>query len=174
MTIVVSPVVPWRLHRWISERAGEIAYDQIGEADQEKLAQAVVFWPIRQQFNRHVPCVPGAFGQSRRVAMARIVTNALLFLFLVSGCRLSKEDVQTPKTSESTLALVGSNPVETAIDRTGPATITANTTVSKEDLRMLQARLKASGFYVGPIDGIIGPKTKSGLFRLQAACANLK
>ena len=39
---------------------------------------------------------------------------------------------------------------------------------------MLQARLKAAGFYVGPIDGIVGPKTKSALFRLQAACANLK
>jgi hypothetical protein len=49
MTIVVSAVVRWQLYRWISERAREIAYDQIGEANQEKLAQAVVFWPIRQR-----------------------------------------------------------------------------------------------------------------------------
>jgi len=105
--------------------------------------------------------------------MARIVTNTLLFLLLVSGCGLSKEDVQTPKPSESTLAPVASTRAEIASDRTSPATIPGNTTVSKEDLRMLQARLKASGFYVGPTDGIIGPKTKSGLFRLQAACANL-
>jgi hypothetical protein len=40
--------------------------------------------------------------------------------------------------------------------------------------RMLQARLKAASFYAGPIDGIVGPKTRSGLLRLQAACANLK
>ena len=39
---------------------------------------------------------------------------------------------------------------------------------------MLQARLKAASFYVGPVDGIVGPKTRSGLLRLQAACANLK
>jgi len=122
-------------------------------------------------FSRHVPCVP-AFGQSRRVAMARIVTGMSLFLFLVLGCGLSKEEA--PKTSEPTLPSVSSTLMETASDRTSPATIDANRTVSKEDLRMLQARLKASGFYVGPIDGIIGPKTKSGLFRLQAACANLK
>jgi len=104
--------------------------------------------------------------------MARNVANTLLFLFLVSGCGLSKEEVQTPKTSEPTLPSVSSTPMETASERTSPTTIAGN--ASKENLKMLQARLKASGFYVGPIDGIIGPKTKSGLFRLQAACANLK
>ena len=104
--------------------------------------------------------------------MARIVTNTLLFLLLVSGCGLSKEEFQTPKTSEPTLPSVSSTPMETASERTIPTTIAGN--ASKEDLKMLQARLKASGFYVGPIDGIAGPKTKSGLFRLQAACSNLK
>jgi len=72
------------------------------------------------------------------------------------------------------LAPVASTPVEIASDRTSPGTIPGNTTVSKEELRMLQARLKAAGFYVGPVDGILGPKTKSGLLRLQAACTNLK
>lgn len=105
--------------------------------------------------------------------MARIVTNSLLLLFLVSGCGwLSKEEVQAPKAPEPTPAPVSSE--EAASDRPISAAIAANTTVSKEELRMLQARLKAAGFYVGPIDGIVGPKTKSALFRLQAACANLK
>ena len=40
--------------------------------------------------------------------MARIGTNTLLFLFLVSGCGLSKEEVQAPKPSESMLAPVAS------------------------------------------------------------------
>src|SRR5262245_61098197 len=114
-----------------------------------------------------------ALRQSRRIAMARVVTNTLLFLFLVSGCGLSKEEVEAPK-PEPMLAPVASTPVEIAGDRTSSATISGNTTVNKEELRMLQARLKAAGFYVGPIDGIVGPKTKSGLVRLQAACVNLK
>src|SRR5262245_59837744 len=113
--------------------------------------------------------------QLRRIAVARIVTNSLLFLFLVSGCGwLGKEEVQAPKAPEPTPAPVSSTPEEAASDRPISAAIAANTSVSKEELRMLQARLKAAGFYVGPIDGIVGPKTKSALFRLQAACANLK
>ena len=105
--------------------------------------------------------------------MARIVTNSLLLLFLVSGCGwLSKEEVQAPKAPEPTPAPVSSTPEEAASDRPISAAIASNTAV--KELRMLQARLKAAGFYVGPIDGIVGPKTKSALFRLQAACANLK
>ena len=139
----------------------EVAYDQIGEASQEKLTQAVVFL-ANAATGLTGMCLASLelLRQLRRFAMARIVTNTLLFLFLVSGCGfLSKEEVQAPKAPERTPAPVSSTPVETA---------------SKEELRMLQARLKAAGFYVRPIDGIVGPKTKSGLFRLQAACANLK
>jgi peptidoglycan hydrolase-like protein with peptidoglycan-binding domain len=62
--------------------------------------------------------------------------------------------------------------VETTNDRTITPTTAANP--SKEEIRMLQARLKAASFYVGPVDGIVGPKTRSGVLRLQAACANLK
>jgi peptidoglycan hydrolase-like protein with peptidoglycan-binding domain len=106
--------------------------------------------------------------------MARIVTitNTLLFLFLVWECAsLNKREVQAPEAPEPMPART-SPPVETANDRTIIPTTAANP--SKEEIRMLQARLKAASFYVGPVDGIVGPKTRSGLLRLQAACANLK
>jgi hypothetical protein len=38
-----------RRHQWISARSREVAYDQIVEASAEKLAQAVVFWLMRQR-----------------------------------------------------------------------------------------------------------------------------
>ena len=107
--------------------------------------------------------------------MPRIVTNTLLFSFLVLGCTsLNKEEAQAPKASEPTPPSVSSTPVETTNDRTITAITKLNKTLSKEEIRMLQARLKAAGFYVGAVDGINGPKTRSGLLRLQAACANLK
>lgn len=107
--------------------------------------------------------------------MTRIVTHTLLFLFLVSGCASqSRETVQEPKSSEPAPAPVLSIPAEPPSDRTLSATTPANPTFTKEEIRMLQARLKAVGFYAGPVDGIVGPKTGSGMVRLQAACANLK
>jgi peptidoglycan hydrolase-like protein with peptidoglycan-binding domain len=43
--------------------------------------------------------------------------------------------------------------------------------LSQDEIRRIQAKLKASGFDPGPIDGILGPKTKSALLQLQSACS---
>ena len=45
--------------------------------------------------------------------------------------------------------------------------------LSKEEISQLQARLKAAGFDPGPIDGILGYKTRSVIVRVQAACTIL-
>lgn len=45
---------------------------------------------------------------------------------------------------------------------------------SSEEVRLLQMRLKDSGFDAGPIDGVHGLKTRAALLRLQSACALLK
>ena len=107
--------------------------------------------------------------------MARTGTNSLLFVFLVLGCTsLNKEQAQAPQAPKPISTPAPPAPVESATDRATTPTSNAPITVSKEEIRMLQARLKAAGFYVGAIDGIAGPKTRSGLLRLQAACTNLK
>jgi len=44
----------------------------------------------------------------------------------------------------------------------------------KDDIRRLQARMKAAGLDPGPVDGIMGPKTKSLFFAAQSGCSLLK
>jgi peptidoglycan hydrolase-like protein with peptidoglycan-binding domain len=108
----------------------------------------------------------------KEFAMAGTVTMGLLFLFLVSGCALrNQEEVKAPTAPEPSTVSISSTSAEPA---NGQAMTPANTTPSKEEIRRLQEGLKAAGFHPGPFDGIVGPKTRSALFRLQAACQNLK
>jgi len=48
-------------------------------------------------------------------------------------------------------------------DQAGKANTAADKSPSKEEIRLLQAQLKAAGFDPGPFDGMLGPKTKSAL-----------
>lgn len=45
--------------------------------------------------------------------------------------------------------------------------------LNQDEIRRIQATLKASGFDPGPIDGIPGPKTKSALLQLRSGCSGL-
>ena len=41
---------------------------------------------------------------------------------------------------------------------------------SGDEVRLIQVRLKDAGFDVGPVDGVMGSKTKSALLRVQSGC----
>jgi peptidoglycan hydrolase-like protein with peptidoglycan-binding domain len=108
--------------------------------------------------------------------MPRTLTYALFFLFVISGCvSLDPEEVQAPKAPEPIAAPTPPAPVDLPSNQTASTTSTTpHPTPSRAQIQMLQARLKAAGFYAGALDGIAGPKTRSGMLRLQSACANLK
>ena len=59
-------------------------------------------------------------------------------------------------------------------DETIKQTMKASQTRRTEDIRALQSRLRSAGFDPGPIDGIMGPKTKSTLSGVQSGCALAK
>ena len=60
-----------------------------------------------------------------------------------------------------------------AIETQVPAFTGSPNTLSKADIQLLQKRLKAAGFYRGPIDGLLGARTRSTLSRCKLGCTAL-
>jgi peptidoglycan hydrolase-like protein with peptidoglycan-binding domain len=56
---------------------------------------------------------------------------------------------------------------ESMNDEIDSANPTMNKSSSREDVRLLQSQLKAAGFDPGPLDGVLGVKTKSALEQYQ-------
>jgi hypothetical protein len=50
----------------------------------------------------------------------------------------------------------------------------ANKVSSADEIRLIQVRLKDAGFDAGPVDGVMGFKTKSALVRSQSGCTMVK
>jgi peptidoglycan hydrolase-like protein with peptidoglycan-binding domain len=115
------------------------------------------------------------FVTARRIITAKTLSTTLFFLLLISGCApRHQEKVEVPKPPEPPLAPIVTKPAQTPADRPAAVATPVSPTLGPDEIRSFQARLKAAGFYAGPVDGIAGPKTRSGALRLQAACANLK
>jgi peptidoglycan hydrolase-like protein with peptidoglycan-binding domain len=45
---------------------------------------------------------------------------------------------------------------------------------STDEIRLIQVRLKDAGFDAGPVDGVMGFKTRSALLRFQSGCTMVK
>ena len=107
-----------------------------------------------------------------------VKTKAALLRFQ-SGCTMVKDypaifenqvqtsDIMPSPMSASEKQIHPTSKISTATvsvrDEVGKANTAADKSPSKEEIRLLQAQLKAAGFDPGPFDGVLGPKTKSGL-----------
>lgn len=80
--------------------------------------------------------------------------------------------VQVPTAEAENVANV-SEPTESSGEGYNQPAV-ASKVPTKEEIKLLQARIKAIGFDPGPLDGMFGLKTRSALTRLQSSCANLK
>jgi peptidoglycan hydrolase-like protein with peptidoglycan-binding domain len=105
----------------------------------------------------------------------------VLSVFLLSACATVTEDNDSQVAGTQALPTSGSEiqPVESrALTPVAPARNElaggAKKIPSKQEIKLIQAQLKASGFDPGPVDGALGAKTISALRRLQSGCANLK
>ena len=94
--------------------------------------------------------VDGIFGRKTKAALARLESACATLNDLLGTS--AADAVQKPRSSQ------GLHPV--SLSATSP-----------QQIRVLQVRLKDAGFDPGPIDGIVGAKTKAALGRLQWGCA---
>jgi peptidoglycan hydrolase-like protein with peptidoglycan-binding domain len=108
---------------------------------------------------------------------------ALLVLVWLSACSIQESPESGPQTQVRAVApeaKVRSEPETADAARNEPASADATVEEAKtqpsgdeEDIRAMQARLTTAGFNPGPIDGILGAKTKTALARLESACEKL-
>jgi peptidoglycan hydrolase-like protein with peptidoglycan-binding domain len=104
----------------------------------------------------------------------------LFLVFLLSACATVSEDqdsqvepqaFSTPNPETSEVETITPTPVQPARNELVGA---AKKTASKQEIKSMQAQLKAAGFDPGPMDGVLGAKTMLALRRLQSGCTNLK
>lgn len=141
------------------------AADKFSSADEMRLIQVRL-----KDAGFDVGPVDGVMGSKTKSALLRFQ----------SGCTMVKEwsaalenQVQTSDrmpspmpTSEKQLQPAPSKAspaTESVRDEAGKMNAAADKSTSREEIRLLQAQLKAAGFDPGPFDGMLGPKTKSAL-----------
>jgi peptidoglycan hydrolase-like protein with peptidoglycan-binding domain len=119
-----------------------------------------------------------------------VVSNLLFTLFLLvfsAGCGLLTAEREAEKVPEkATPTQVAESPPVESKSAVNADSVTVNSSdavvkptrleakaLTQGEIRRMQAKLKASGFDPGPIDGILGPKTKSAFLSLQSSCSEL-
>jgi len=102
--------------------------------------------------------------------------SIVIAVFLLSACATVTEDNGSQVARELSTPVAEIQPVESSAS--APAEPARNQVArkipTKQEIRLIQAQLKAAGFDPGPVDGTLGAKTTSALRRLQSGCSNLK
>src|SRR5205809_701336 len=101
----------------------------------------------------------------------RLHSAHLMLLLLISGCVIADPDSQTADTRPPS-EMQSIAPAEPARDNDTP--LVTNKIPSKDQIQLIQTRMRAAGFNPGPSDGILGPRTKSILVGVQSGCTLIK
>lgn len=113
--------------------------------------------------------------------MKKILTFLTFFVFLLEGCATMNDFMAKMKDSfspqeespaasspESPTSSVRTSPASSPSTRETRALESASyTEPTREQIRLVQTRLKEAGFDPGPADGLLGPKTKLAIRKYQ-------
>jgi peptidoglycan hydrolase-like protein with peptidoglycan-binding domain len=98
--------------------------------------------------------IDGAFGPKTKVALLRLRSSCSGLSDLLQAVALDK---------------IAPSIESSGNDRSG----TGKATQRKEDIRVIQVRLKDAGFDPGTVDGITGPNTRAAVTRFRSGCRGL-
>jgi peptidoglycan hydrolase-like protein with peptidoglycan-binding domain len=98
--------------------------------------------------------IDGAFGPKTKIALQRLRSSCSGLNDLLHGVAL---EIIAPSIESS------------GADRSGAAIETPR----KEQIRVIQVRLKDAGFDPGTVDGIAGPNTRAAVARFRSGCGGL-
>lgn len=97
---------------------------------------------------------------------------------VASGCAFVDSPPAEVKATEDSAAIVAFEPVsaigETEVPSAKPAPVVTLRSLTPDDIRRMQVRLRDVGLEPGPVDGLAGVKTKVALKRFQIGCAELQ
>jgi putative peptidoglycan binding protein len=99
--------------------------------------------------------IDGAFGPKTKIALLRLRSSCSGLNDLLRGVDLEK--------LASAIKFSGAN-----------RNNAARTMLRKEQIRVIQVRLKDAGFDPGTVDGISGPNTRSAVARFRSGCGAVK
>lgn len=107
----------------------------------------------------------------RKVILAGVSTLALA----LGGCSTFDNMFHSGSSDQSTMNAQSQKPAQAVTNSTAPgagaggqtATPAMTATVTRDQVKMAQRKLRADGFYKAKIDGIAGPKTRRALSRYQ-------
>ncbi len=95
---------------------------------------------------------------------------------VLTGCSSVDNSELTTESAKVPVSLVEAPEAaqEAQLTTSTETKVVPNRSISVDDIRRLQLRLRELGFYPGAADGVAGPKTKSAFNRLGMGCAKLE
>ncbi len=97
---------------------------------------------------------------------------------LASGCCLFDNSEMASETPTVSVAVIESEPVAPLVETIAKPKMVETPTLTprsltNNDVRLLQRRLREIGFDPGPVDGIAGARTKAAYVRLHTGCSKV-
>jgi peptidoglycan hydrolase-like protein with peptidoglycan-binding domain len=112
--------------------------------------------------------IDGIMGPKTTSTLAALQSGCAMTRLFPTSSNLPVQAVETALNSKKRIRVAMlRSPVISDSAKNGMVTSAGNRTPSQDEIQLVQVRLKEAGFDPGPIDGIMGPKTRTAIQRYR-------